>query len=434
MKKAYLIIALLSAVATAAHAQWFRVWSGGESTRYAVTDVNTVPYSPAGQTLTIGDFDYSTAEIDSITIVNPVVITWNDNKATVDIPESVEGVTALVSGADVVINNTNLFTEQEFILTGSSAAGSLTYNGDFKCKFHLAGLDLASTTGGAIDIQCGKRIDLIIEDGTENSLSDSKQGEQKAAFNCQGHMEVSGGGSLTINGNCRHALRVNEYLLLKKSTGQITIASAVGDGIHCGEFFQMNGGELVLSNLGGDGIQVETDAASDELLNGEFIMYDGSIDLTMTAEDTKGIRLDADEKDLTIVPEMYLVGGLININLTSSASGSKAIASDGNLYIGSIATDPVINVTVAAGTYTDPDTSEENRATGIKADNTITIAGGTTTVSATGKKSRGVRAATLIATGGVMTVTNTGSKSQGIKLDNQYVSGQGGTVNGNFKY
>ena len=76
--------------------------------------------------LTIGSDKYSTSEIDSITIVNPVTITWDGATATVDIPESVEGVTAEVTNGIVVINNTNEWTEQEFILKGSSSAGSLT--------------------------------------------------------------------------------------------------------------------------------------------------------------------------------------------------------------------------------------------------------------------------------------------------------------------
>lgn len=433
MKK-ILFTLLLAIATTAAQAQWIRVWNGGESTRYAISDAASLPYSTAGSTLTIGDDSYSTSAIDSITIVNPVTITWNGSTATVDIPETAEGVTAQVSGANVVITNTCTTIEHEFILSGSSSVGSFTYNGEYKTKFHLNGLTLTSTTGGAIDIQCGKRIDLILEDGTTNTLSDASTGDQKAAFNCQGHLEVSGGGSLSIAGNCKHALRTNEYLQLKKTTGHITITQAASDGIHCGEYFQMNGGTLSLSGIAGDGIQVETDATSDESLNGQFIMNGGSIDLTVSAQDTKGIRLDASDSDASIVPEMYLLDGTVTVNLTSSALGSKAIASDGNFTIGSNATSPTITVTVAAGVYTDPDTEEENRATGLKADNTLTIAGGTTTVNATGTKARGVRATTLTATGGTLTVTNTGSKSQGIKLDNTFVSGQGGTVNGTFKY
>ena len=417
-----------------AQAQWFRVWSGGESTRYSMSAANIIPYAEAGSTITIADVNYSTVEIDSITIINPVIITWEGSTATVDIPETAEGVTASIDGANVVITNTCTTIEHEFVLKGASDDGSLFYNGTYKTKFHLNGLQLTSTTGAAIDIQCGKRIDLIIEDGTTNSVSDSANGEQKAAFNCQGHLEISGSGSLEIASNCRHALRTKEYLLLKETVGQLAITAAASDGIHCGEYFLMNGGTLTLSGIQGDGIQVETDAASDEELNGQFIMNGGSINLTVSAQDTKGIRLDAAETDKTIVPEMYLLDGTITVNLTGTANGSKAIASDGNLTIGSSGTNPIIGVTVAGGTYTDPDTEEENRATGLKADRTLTIAGGATTVNATGTKSRGVRAATLTATGGTLTVTNTGSKSQGIKLDNKFVPGQGGTVTGNFKY
>ena len=436
----YLLCALF--VAASANAQWLRVWSGGESTRYAVGDAASIPYSAAGSQLTIGGTSYSTAAIDSITIVNPVTITWTPDGVTVDIPESVEGITATVTDGDVVITNVNETTEQEFVLQGYPGrnvvynTGSFTYNGTYKCKFHLNGLSLLSENGAAIDIECGKRVDLIIEDGTENRLADAYSGSQKAALYCKGHLEVSGGGSLSIKGNSKHGLSSKEYLLLKKSVGTWNI-SAASDGIHVGEYFMMNGGELTLSDIGGDGIQVETDSKSTEELNGQFVMNGGSIDLTVSAEDTKGIRLDDDATETTaatVVPEMHINDGSITVSLTAAALGSKAIASDGNMTIGTSTTSPTVDVTVAAGTYTDPTTEEENRATGLKADQTLTIAGGATTVRATGTKSRGVRATTLTATGGTLTVTNTGSKSQGIKLDNTFVSGQGGTVTGSFKY
>ena len=434
MKRIIICGLFLTAIFQSAHAQWLRVWKAGESTRYALSEASTIPYTTTNSMFTIGSDKYSTSEIDSITIVNPVTITWNGATATVDIPESVEGVTAEITNGDVVINNTNEWSEQEFILTGISPAGSFTYNGTYKAKFHLNGVSLTSTSGAAIDIQCGKRVDLILEDGTTNSLADFSGGEQKAALYCKGHLEVSGSGSLKITGNCKHALASKEYLQLKKTTGAITITKAASDGIHCGEYFLMSGGSLDLSGIAGDGLQVETDANSEEALNGQFIMNGGSIKLTMTGQDTKGIRLDANEKNTSIVPEMFISDGTITIDLTATANGSKAIASDGNFTIGSSSTSPIININVAGDIFTDPTTEEENRATGLKAEKTLTIAGGNTTVNATGNKSRGVRATKLVATGGTLTVNNTGNKAQGIKLDETFVSGQGGTVNGKFKY
>ena len=449
MKKIVLTIALMAAIANVAQAQWLRVWQGEETTRYSMSEYPTIPYDGAGSTLTFGEDSYSTAEIDSITIINPVTISWTNDGATVDIPEGVEGVSATIDGGNVIINNVNTWSEQEFILQGTSSAGSLVYKGAFKTKFHLNGVNLTSADSAAIDIECGKRIDLILEEGTENSFTDPSTrvndnedyGGGKAAFYCKGHMEISGGGSLTITGNYKHALATKEYLFFKRTVGNITIAKSVADGIHCGEYFKMNGGALVLKNIGGDGIQVETKDKdkTEEELNGQFIMNGGSIDLTMSAPSTKGIRLDDDaytelvdgkmvEHAATVVPEMYINDGTITVNLTAKALGAKAIASDGNFTIGTSETSPTINIDL----YADWDTNEE-RATGLKATSTLLIAGGNTVVNAIGDNARGVRAYKLRATGGNLTVTNTGEDSQGIKLDNVYIT-EGGSVKGKFKY
>ena len=444
MKKILSIITLLVVVANSVQAQWLRVWQGEETTRYALSEFPTIPYDGAGSTLTFGEDSYSTAEIDSITIINAVTITWTNDGASVDIPESVEGVTATVDGGNVVINNANTWSDQEFILQGTSSAGSLVYKGAFKTKFHLNGVNLTSADSAAIDIECGKRIDLILEEGTENSFTDPSTrvndnedyGGGKAAFYCKGHMEISGGGSLTITGNYKHALATKEYLFLKRTVGNITIAKSVADGIHCGEYFKMNGGALVLKGIGADGIQVETKSTdkTEEELNGQFIMTGGSIDLTMSTQSTKGIRLDDDaydelvdghmvSHDATVVPEMYILDGTINVTVGTKALGAKAIASDGNLTIGSSETSPTVTVNLNA----DWDTEEE-RATGLKATKTLLIAGGNTTVNANADNSRGVRAYALRATGGTLTVTNTGEDSQGIKLDETFFP-EGGVVN-----
>ncbi len=450
MKKIVLTIALMVAIVNVAQAQWLRVWQGEETTRYALSEFPTIPYAGAGSTLTFGEDSYSTAEIDSITIINPVTITWTNDGATVDIPESVEGVTATVDRGNVVINNANTWSEQEFILQGTSSAGSLVYKGAFKTKFHLNGVNLTSADSAAIDIECGKRIDLILEEGTENSFTDPSTrvnnnedyGGGKAAFYCKGHMEISGGGSLTITGNYKHALATKEYLFLKKTVGNITIAKSVADGIHCGEYFKMNGGALVLKGIGADGIQVETKSTdkTEEELNGQFIMNGGSIDLTVSAPSTKGIRLDDDAyeelvdghmviHDATVVPEMYINDGIINVSVVGNANSSRAIASDGNLTIGTSETSPTISINLQAG-----DKDDDERVTGLKVTKTLLVVGGNTTVNAVGAGSRGVRAYKLRVTGGTLTVNNTGSKSEAIKLDERPFFPEGGTVIGLIIY
>ena len=426
MKK-FLFLIALTVASTVSAQQWMRVWQAGESDRFALTEVIEMPYTTAGNTLTIGGIDYTTAEIDSITIVNPVTITWDGATATVDVPATVEGLTYTVNGGHVVINNVNETNEQEFILQGTSSAGSLTYNGSYKCKFHLNGVNLTSTTGAALDIQCGKRIDLILMDGTENSLTDCANGAQKAALNCQGHLEISGSGTLTIAGNTAHGLRAKEYLILKKSAGTINVTKAAGDGIHCGEFFTMNGGTLNISGYVSDGLQMETAANSDELDNGVFTMNDGTINITHASAGTKAIRADS------TVAVMNLNGGTISIEMTSTASDAKGIDCEGNININQTTEVPtVINIKNGGNGYKDSE-GEKIRSAGMKSDATITMNDGTVTINATGTYARGMRAVSLIVNGGTLTVTNTGSSSQGIKLDNNVIK-NGGTVNASFKY
>lgn len=424
---------LLAVVSLTANAQWIRVWSGGESARYAIADVSTIPYTTSGSSLTIDGTKYSTAAIDSITIVNPVTITWSGTTASVDIPETAEGVTATVNGGDVVITNTCTSIEHEFILQGTSDAGSFTYNGEYKVKFHLAGVNLTSTTGAAVDIQCGKRIDLILEDGTTNTLADFAQGTQKAALNCQGHLEVSGGGTLTVEGNCNHALRSKEYLQLKKSAGTINITKAAADGIHCGEFFLMNGGTINVSGHTNDGLQMETSDDSDEPDNGIFTMNGGTIKITHTGAGSKAIRADS------TIAVMNFNGGTVEVELTATASDSEGIDCDGDINISQSSDITNITITVGGEGYMDA-TSEKIRSTGMKSDGTITMNNGTVAINATGKYARGMRSSRLFVKGGSLTVTNSGSSSQGIKLDGpnsntSYYQNTGGSVScNNWKY
>lgn len=388
------LLACLPALSTQAQLRYMRVWQNGESTRLPLT---AMEYSNSGQTVTIAGQQFSTSLVDSITMVHTIFVDYSGNTATVDTRQA-PGVTATVDGAHVTITNTTVDEEMEFVLSGNSDDGSLLYNGSFKCKFLLNGLQLTSKRGAAIDIECGKRIDLILMDGTDNVLTDAAGGLQKAALYCDGHLEIDGGGNLTVTGNTRHAISTNEYLRIKKGTGIITIPAAANDAIHAGQYFLMNGGTINARNMGGDGIQAEITKNPLDELNGQLFINGGNITLDLKADDTKGIRSDSD---------MLISGGTIAI--TTSGAGSKGISCKSNMRINEENAPTDINITASGSIYTDPVTKETSRCMGIKVDFNLAIEAGT------------------------VTVYNTGSGSRGIKVDGTYTKGANAVVNASVK-
>ena len=163
------------------------------------------------------------------------------------------------------MTSTTLSEEYLYSVSGSSTNGSLVINGDYKLTVELAGLTLANPNGPAIDVECGKRIGVILKDGTINTLSDGTGGTHKGAFYTEGHPEFEGGGTLNVTGNTKHAICAKEYLQFKKSTGSVNILGAVSDGIHCGKgkknddnsHFQINGGIITVNNAGSDCIDAD---------------------------------------------------------------------------------------------------------------------------------------------------------------------------------
>lgn len=387
----FLAATLLTLASTAqAQQRYMRVWQNAESKRMPLAPIS---YSQAGSQLTIGQYAYATAEIDSITMVHTVQVHIDGNRTTVDL-DNTPGVSYTADGGHVTITNTNTTHEVEFLLSGNSTDGSITYVGAYKCKFHLNGINLTSKRGAAFDIQCGKRIDLTLMDGTTNSFTDCAEGLQKAAFYCKGHMEVEGGGSLIITGNTRHALGTNEYLILKESTGHITITGAPNDAIHAGQYFQMDGGTISISGQGGDGIQAEVTNDPAEELNGQLFINGGSIEIAVAGDDAKGIKSDAD---------MAITGGHINIDVTGA--GSKGISCPTNLVINQATNPTDIFIRARGKMWTDPVTDESVRCMGMNVKGNLTIEAGTVTVYNESAGSRGIKVDGIYTKGSAAKVT-----------------------------
>ena len=407
MKKLFLLWTLLSIIQTAGAQTQMRIWQGDISTRAAFADAETMPYASSGTTITIAGTTYQTSDIDSITIVHQVSVVYNGTSATVTIPAAVAAdVTAEIDGAYVTITNTNVSNEIEFILSGSSTDGSFTYNGSYKTTIRLNGVSLTSNQGAAIDIQCGKRVSVVLEDGTENTLADYASGAQKAAFYCKGHVEMEGSGTLNVTGNLTHAIKTKEYLQLKKSTGTINIVGAASDAIHVGQYYQQNGGTVnITSTTQADGIQVEVLTLDDDITpdpdeenNGQVIIKGGNINIEVSHEDCKGIKCDS---------LVTISGGTFVI--TASGNGSRGIQTAGNMVIGEEDNTTSITIKATGGLCTaEEDELDPHRCMGMKIDGNLTINAGT------------------------ITVTNTGNKSRGIKVGGTYTK-NGGTVTANIK-
>lgn len=402
MKKIYLLLLFLASYTVASAQEYMRVWQNGDNIKVPLSDQSYAEFE--GTSVKVAGQTFQTDQIDSITFVHVITVTWDGAQATVE-KGNVLGVDYSVDGADVVINSTNTHNELELVLQGTSTNGSLTYTGSLKCKFYLNGLNLASQKGAALDILCGKRVALILNEGTNNVLADAEGGEQKGALYCKGHLEIEGAGSLTVTGKARHGICTKEYLQIKKSTGSVTVNGAVSDGIHAGQYFLMNGGTVTVSGQQGDGIQTEILTLDDDItpnpdkeFNGQVFIKGGTINVTVASDDKKGIKA---------ADKMTVNGGTFTI--VASGKGSKGISVARHLLINEDSETTVMQIRATGGVYEDEETEEESRCMGIKVTQNMAV------------------------TAGKIMVSNTGSKSRGIKVDGLYYQASGATVSANKK-
>ncbi|MBQ6985223.1 MAG: carbohydrate-binding domain-containing protein, partial [Paludibacteraceae bacterium] len=217
--------------------------------------------------------------------------------ATVEMTDDVKSyVTASVSGADVTITSTAsaAISEITYGLTGATTDGSFTMVGTYKATMELFGVSITNTTGPAIDIQNGKRIEISAKSGTTSTLKDGTStaiDAWKGALQCKGHIQFKGKGTLNVYGNYNHAIRAGEYIEMKNCT--INVYSAVKDAINCNQYFLMESGLINLSGFGDDGIQVSKETNDTSAENtGNFTMNGGTINIDMTGASGESVKTE----------------------------------------------------------------------------------------------------------------------------------------------
>ena len=459
MKKIVAVLAFVLAVLSISAQNKVLYYSGGNViyTRN-IENIDSVRFLPTGTSTAytnISDeipFSFPIMGIDSIVLYVPsldgeepqqhddgdwIYITYTNGGAVgVVNPWSSRGIEITCIGEYVVVNAVSGTEDRTIVVAGTTTDGSLTINTDNKFDLRLNGANITNPTGAAINVPSDKRVKLILEDGTDNSLVDGSASEFKAAFLCEGSIEVYGNGTLNVAGNKQHGINSDAHINVY--AGTINVTAAVKDGIHANNFRLYNG-NVSVSGFGGDGIEAEYGSA-EHADQGTIKLLGGSLNMTVANDDCKGLKCDtltiqggthnitasgAQTKAIksTIV---YIAGG----NTTITASGAAVVTDGDPSYCTGI---KATNMYVTNGELTITCPSSNDGARAISTDNLFSMSNGAVTLSVAGNggsytntsNAADTYSATCIKSdvsvdiyGGTLDITCSGTDSKGISCDN----------------
>ena len=230
------------------------------------------------------------------------------------------------------------------------------------------GLTLTCADSAAVNIQNGKRINVVVEGN--NTIKDGAKSSGKGVLVINGHSQFSGSGTLTLYGMASHAFWADEYIQLKQSfTGSLVVTYAASDGINVNQYFEQNGGTVKISGIMGDGLQVN----ADEKYTGYVNINGGTIDISAAGAGCKGIkaagyiRID-DDKSAPVI--------------TIANSGTGTYDDTNRKAVGAACMTSDADITIDAGAITLNATG--NGGKGLKCDSTFTMNGGTLSISTSG--------------------------------------------------
>ena len=315
-----------------------------------------------------------------------IYITWNGNSVNVINPYANNGVTITNEGAKVTVTVTSTIQDTVYHLSGSSSDGYLYITPNKRFTLSMEGLSLTNSEGPAIDVLVDKKTSVILADGSQNFLNDGADNAKKAALQSKSELIFYGNGTLTVNGYKRNGIHSDDYVQI--NSGNIVVASAAADGIHC-DYFVMNGGTANIT-ASGDGIDGDT---------GFIEVNDGIITINTPAEDKKGMKCDS---------TITINGG--NITVNNSGNQSKGLKSGLSTYING--GELTVNAT---GTYVSETTTsgvDLSYCTGIKTGESCFITNGTVTITcpSTNAGSKAISSdSNIVISGGTINLTSLGS-------------------------
>lgn len=180
-----------------------------------------------------------------------ISITFDGGQAVVS--GSVPGVGVQSDGAHVVV--TNISGPVKFIVSGTTADGSLKFYGDKRFQLLLNGVDITNPHGAAINSQSGKSMYVVLAEGTVNRLKDGPtytmvdEEDQKAALFSEGQIIFSGKGQLDVTAVGRAGIRSDDYIRLRPGV-KIHVNSSALDGLRANDGIIIDGGVINIETTG----------------------------------------------------------------------------------------------------------------------------------------------------------------------------------------
>lgn len=399
-------------------------------------------YNSGLQTIPFTNIDSVTFSTENILQSYDIYIVYNGSSASITNPLAGAGVAITDSAAHVSVVTTAGISDITYHVSGTTSDGCLNITSDKRFNLSLEGASITCTTGAAINSIVDKKMTVVLADNSVNYLKDCANGSQKAAFYSKGQVFFYGNGTLTVEGQTKHAISSGDYIEIYG--GNIIVTSSVSDGLH-GDYIRMHNGSVTISGTSGDGMDGDT---------GFIEINGGTVHITVATADTKAIKCDSiltinggnitviasgaqskglkSDQDITINGgdititasgatvmetvnnqndpahcsaittdgEVHINGGTLNITLPASNNGGKGITADRSIYI----TGGTIGITTAGSgaAYTvSGSTKDSYSCCCIKSDANLSITGGNITCSSSGAGGKGIRADSTIIIGAV---------------------------------
>lgn len=236
-----------------------------------------------------------------------VGITFADGSAAID----GEGATA--EGETVTISQAGTY-----ILSGTATNGRIIVSADKTAEIKLIfnGVDITCADNAPLLVSKAKKVYIVLEDGTENVLTDSASyslGEDDSntdgAIFSKADLTINGSGTLTVNANYKHGIVSKDDLVITDGNINVTSASTAMEGK---DSVKISGGTFNIS-AGTNGIKSTNAEASDK----GFISVTGG-SFTVVANN------DAFEAETVLSIE----GGSFDVT-TGGGSANASMKSDG---------------------------------------------------------------------------------------------------------